>query len=206
MSTEADTQSRLGEPKQVAEAAVTAYKRRSYLGRHPLAALLVFGVSPVVSLVALMALGFLPLGACEELGHHYLASLRQFEPFASAIVPYLMSLWTVVIPCILAAILYCRLARRLGVGQRWALLSCVTLALLVAMLSCSARISALPGKSALMYGIWNPCDFLSITKLGWFVRWVFFSPRQLIQLLVPLAIGWWFIRRNRDQDKLQLAS
>ncbi len=45
--------SRLGEPEQVAEAAAIVYRRRSFLGRHPAAAFLVFGVSPVVSLIAL---------------------------------------------------------------------------------------------------------------------------------------------------------
>ena len=43
MSTEADVYSRLGKPEQVANAAVAAYRRRSFLGRHPTAAFLVFG-------------------------------------------------------------------------------------------------------------------------------------------------------------------
>ena len=54
MSTEASVSSRLGEPEQVAKAVVTAYRRRSFLGRHPTAAFLVFAVSPVVSLAALL--------------------------------------------------------------------------------------------------------------------------------------------------------
>ena len=53
MSTEASVLSRLGDPAQVAEAAVTAYRQRSFLGRHPAAALLVFGISPAASLIAL---------------------------------------------------------------------------------------------------------------------------------------------------------
>ena len=40
--------SRLGEPDQVANAAVTAYRRRSFLGRHPALKFLVFGVSPTI--------------------------------------------------------------------------------------------------------------------------------------------------------------
>jgi len=53
MSTEANVYSRLGEPAQVAKAAVTSYRRRSFIGRHPMAAFLVFAVSPVVSLIIL---------------------------------------------------------------------------------------------------------------------------------------------------------
>ena len=49
MSKAVDVVSRLGKPEQVAEAAVTAYRRRSFLGRHPTAAFLVFAVSPLVS-------------------------------------------------------------------------------------------------------------------------------------------------------------
>ena len=49
----ADAVSRLGEPEAVAEAAVTAYRRRSFFARHPVLTfplpLLVFAVSPVVS-------------------------------------------------------------------------------------------------------------------------------------------------------------
>ena len=47
---EADAISRLGEPDQVAESAVGAYRRRSFLGRHPTAAFMVFAISPVVPL------------------------------------------------------------------------------------------------------------------------------------------------------------
>ena len=48
-----NSSSRLGDPEQVADTAVAAYRRRSFLGRHPVAAFLVFGISPVVSLVVL---------------------------------------------------------------------------------------------------------------------------------------------------------
>lgn len=41
MSTEASVSSRLGEPKLVADAAITAYWRRSFLDRRPMVAFLV---------------------------------------------------------------------------------------------------------------------------------------------------------------------
>lgn len=210
MSTEANVLSRLGEPNQVAEAAVTAYRRRSFLGRHPTAAFLVFGLSPIVLLVALFALVLVGMLAfkevCERLGGdmgYLLRKLRQFEPVTSAVMPYVLSLLTVVIPTVLASILYCKLAKRLGIGKKWILLSCVALAATALFPIWSVKFSDLPGQSALRLGTWNP---QSIWQLPHFIIGSFCNPQQLLQFLIPLAIGWWFLRRTRDQGWLQWAS
>jgi hypothetical protein len=210
MSTEANVYSRLGEPKQVAEAATTTYRRRSFLGRHPAAAFLVFGVSPVALLAALFVVAFVAvLGlseVCELLGFDiqpFFASMSHFEPSASAVLPYVLSLLTIVIPCIFASILYCRLARRLGLGKKWMLLSCAILAILAAIPCCSVKLSGIPGESGLRWGVWNP---ESIKHSFHFFVWVVCQPRQLMQFLVPPAIGWWFMRRKRDNGRLQMAS
>lgn len=69
MNTEVDVSSRLGEPAQVADAAVAVYRQRRFLGRHPI---LVFGVSPVLALIVLFVAWCLGLellfGACKLLG------------------------------------------------------------------------------------------------------------------------------------------
>ena len=62
MGTEVDVSSRLGEPERVAQAAVAAYRRRSFLGRHPTAAFLVFAVSPLLMLLATMVTSLVLLG------------------------------------------------------------------------------------------------------------------------------------------------
>jgi hypothetical protein len=62
MSTQAAMCSRLGKPGQVAEAAVTAYRRRSFLGRH---LILVFAISPVVSLIVLFLASLALIGLIE---------------------------------------------------------------------------------------------------------------------------------------------
>jgi hypothetical protein len=36
--------------------------------------------------------------------------------------------------------------------------------------------------------------------------WIFCNPRSLMEFIVPLAIGWWFLRRKPDQGQLQLAT
>jgi hypothetical protein len=209
MSTEANAISRLGEPKQVAESAATIYRRRSFIGRHPTAAFLVFGVSPVVSLAALFVIAYVVVLAisevCELLGvniQHFFADMRRFEPSASVVLPYLVSLLTVVIPCIFASILYCRLARRLGLGKKWMLLSCVILAVIATIPYCSVNLSGISGESGLRWGVWNPD---SIMRLPYFIVWVVCQPRQLMQLFVPLVIGWWIVRRKHDKIRLQSA-
>ena len=200
--------SRLGEPDQVANAAVTAYQRRSFLGRHPAAAFFVFGVSPPVSLFALVAIAAGAMWvfdeACNRLGansEHLIAGWGRFGPSASVALAYLGSLLIVVIPSILASVLYCWLARRLGVGKTWMLLSCAMLAVLSALFLCTAKVSAIPGDNWLRLGINSP---QSISRLYGSFVWIILSPRQLMQFLVPLAIGWWFMRRKHGQ--LELAS
>ncbi len=207
---EADAISRLGGPEQVAEAAVTAYQQRRFFGRHPAAAFFVFGVSPPVSLFALVAIAAGAMWvfdeACNRLGansEHLIAGLGRFGPSASVALAYLGSLLIVVIPSILASVLYCWLARRLGVGKTWMLLSCAMLAVLSALFLCTAKVSGIPGENWLRLGINSP---QSISRLYGLFGWIILSPRQLMQFLVPLAIGWRFMRRKHDRDQLQLAS
>jgi hypothetical protein len=204
MSAESDVYSRLGEPSQVADAAVVAYRRRSFLGSHPVAAFLVFGLSPVVSLLALVALVIaglviLPDGWDKPL----FAGLSQFGPSASVAVAYLGSLLTVVIPSILVSILYCWLAGRSGIGRKWILLSCTILAVLAALPSCTAKVSLIPAESWMRIGLWRPD---SMGHVCYFFTWTLCRPQQLMQFLVPLAIGCWFMWRRRDHRELQVAS
>ncbi len=67
---EADAVSRLGEPDQVADTAVAAYRRRPFLGRHCWARVLVFGVCNILLIVVLMfLLKGTPLGRTPLIGH-----------------------------------------------------------------------------------------------------------------------------------------
>lgn len=112
---EADAISRLGEAEQVAEAAVVAYRRRSFLGRHPTAAFLVFAVSPVIlwlfvwSAFACLALDLntskTDRGIWLYIEHHWLCSL--IAAVCSTI----------------AGTFYGELAVWLGIGRKWTLAS-----------------------------------------------------------------------------------
>ncbi|MGO8744933.1 MAG: HAAS signaling domain-containing protein [Thermoguttaceae bacterium] len=189
--------SRLGDPEQVADTAVAAYRRRSFLGRHPVAAFLVFGISPVVSLVVLVVMSVRAFAylAGFAVGIGIVKQPDHFGVVGSAVVCLAGSLLTIVIPSILASIAYCRLTTRLGVSRKWILVSCVTLAVLA---SSTSFWRAGSGN--------HPWHFAACWSWLWLGGgWVALT-EHLVNLSVPLAIGWWFLRRKHDQGQLQLAS
>jgi hypothetical protein len=187
-----NSSSRLGKPEQVAEAAAVAYRRRSFLGRHPAAAFLVFAISPVVSFIVLFVAGCLLTGLIL-----FGVGMREMpNGIAGCALCLANSLPTVVIPSILAIILYCQLARRLGLGTTWILVSSVAIALI------ASSIGVWPGPvdhyqtlglcwSGLWHGGWG----------GWVAKIQF-----LVQLIVPLTFAWWFMRRKPGPGRLELAS
>jgi hypothetical protein len=204
MNTDASVLSRLGEANQVADAAVTAYRRQSFLGRHSAAAFLVFAVSPVLSMVVcsiLMAVGLRVVFAIAERfgGFSDEGISTQPGPIALAAAGYLFSVLFVVIPAVLASLLYCKLAKRLGIGRKWMFVSSAVLAV-TAMLpgwAVTTRLITGTGHYAVCVGLWVPglCGWTPPNSL-----------LQLLQLAVPLAIGWWFMRRQRVQGQAQLTS
>lgn len=190
MSTEAVAYSRLGKPEQVVDAAVAAYRRRSFLGRHPTAAFLVFGVSPVLTMLALFF--FTVFGAwaivstLNFVGVNVNFRPSQVGPFKATLLCWVESLLAVVIPSIIASILYCKLARRLGISRKWMVAPCAVLAAI-----------------ALVPGFYWTNDFWCLGLLG------LSSPLQLqhlVQLIGPIVTCWLFMRRIANSGRLQLAS
>jgi hypothetical protein len=196
MNTKNDFHSRLGEPDQVAQAAVVGYRRRSFLGRHPAAAFVVFGLTPLASLLALFALAFACMYAAftafEWLGLKL--NPKRFDPAASVVLPYVFSLLMVVVPASLASLFYCKLIRRLGISKRWMILSSVMLALVAILPIWTITLSDLPGQSVLRLGVGYPQD------IGHTAVMYFTSFQQWLQFLPPLLIGFWFLRRTGRQD------
>ena len=87
-----------------------------------------------------------------------------------------------VTPCGFLGIVYCRLARRSSVGRNWIWVAC-------AMLAVTAVFPGYP----IRFGAPDAYPFVNHFN-------------QFCEFVVPLAIGWWFLRRKRDQGQLQLAS
>ena len=182
MGTEADVCSRLGEPEQVAKAAVVAYRRRSFLGRHPTAAFLVFAVSPVATLIATALVVYCTFAVvCVVLWDiAFIDQLWQIET-CGFLAWGVTTLVSIVIPSILVSFLYCELAHYLGIGRKWIFAACSVLAALAGTVWWCAT----PGGSS------------SINSLNILVG--FHNPLQLVQFIIPLVIGWLFVRRKREQ-------
>jgi hypothetical protein len=112
---EANASSRLGEPEQLANAAVAAYRRRSFIGRRPLAAFLVFAVSPVIAQYVLFVV-FATVLLTIRADH----TLNWYEN------RWILTL-TILACSTFLSILYDELATRLGIGRKWTLASCAVL-------------------------------------------------------------------------------
>jgi uncharacterized membrane protein len=192
MSTETNILSRLGEPNQVADAAIQTYRLRTFFGRHPFAKFWVFAVSPVAAMFLVFVLLFLGV-----LAFYAICGINGVKNCAVGIDPtalaWAMSILTTILPAALLTILYCRWAKRFGIGQRWMLVSSGVLAVIAMLSYQSVTLSDVPGQSQLTLGFSLPPGFM-----------------QCIQLIVPLAIGFWFVRRTRkqniDNEQLQMAT
>lgn len=128
--------SRLGKPEQVADTAVAAYRRRSFLGRHPMARFLVFGLSPIVAFVAL-------LGALALTEYHI-----HWHPWGGDL--------DVLICSTLASTLYCELALRLGLGKKWFFASCGMLGVFALLMQYRIYVGVYPSVLVLLVQLAAP--------------------------------------------------
>ena len=140
----------------------------------------------------------------KQFGFDSETGLRALIPFprAQSVLLYVLSILTVVSPCILAGIFYGKLAIGLGISRKWSLLACSVLAIVAVTVRLSLKLSDLPGHSAVMWGFPIPRH---IGQLPGTILWLFGTARQVMQFLVPLAIGWWFLHRTRNHGRQQLA-
>lgn len=196
MSKEASILSRLGEPGHIADAAIVAYKRRTFFGRHPLAKFWVFGVSPMAAMLlvfVLACLGVVAIGEICEKCSVRLADKNNLGGVDPAALSWGISLFTTILPAALLTILYCGLARRFDISKKWIFASCGVLALVAMLPFQSVTLSDMPGKSLWGIGFRLPPSLL-----------------QCVQLLVPLVVGLWFVRssgkRLSPDDRLSMAA
>jgi hypothetical protein len=191
MSTETNVASRLGDPSQLAAAAIDGYRRHGFIGRHWWAAFFVFAVSPIVSLAMcffLVCCGIVAFfGICEHLNVDT-AIKNQLAGVEPAVLCWGMSALTVILPAVLLTILYGWFAKRSGIGRKWMLASCGALALLAMLPTQGVVFSDLPGNSRWMVGLSLPPT----------------SILQSVQLMVPLIVGAWLMRTmKRRQETAQ---
>jgi len=193
-----NVQQRLGEPQQLAAAAVTAYRRRSFLGRHPLATFGVFAAAPLL-LAALSSLTITGLvffcDAWDALGWNAPWHNALWLPTAESVLLVGLRLLTIVVPSVLATLVYCLLTRRLAIGRQWLILSSVLMGALAVLPMWSVKLSEIRGESWLRVGIWSPGP-----------RWWHWCPPHdflsLVQLAVPLLIACWFMQHSRMRERV----
>jgi hypothetical protein len=94
---------------------------------------------------------------------------------------YFICLALMISPCGLVSALYCKFAERFHVSRKWALVPFVVL----------AAVAILPGYYHRSMCAPNQLYLGHVEQLG--------------EFLLPLAVGWWFLRRTRDQRQLQSA-
>ncbi len=171
---------RLGSPSQVASSAAQEFRRAKFSRRHPV---LMFVLMPVLSLpilwfskIALVILLIKTLGIEEGKVDIHSTVWRS----ADAALPYLMVAMTAM-PVAIAATCFCMLARRADVNWKWLLAACGVLAIVGCAGMAQITLPTATSTGSLSFG------------LGYSAHP---SPLQMLQFLVPLAIGGWAIWRQ----------
>lgn len=177
MSKEA-LQERIGDTEELAEAAVSEYRKRTVFGRHPV---LTFVVGPVPLMVVGWVLFLVVAFALFKGLHLVLGSSFDVEGQPVSQWPPLM-VWLAgalhgagrFVPPAIVALVFWRLASRAGLSWRWSLGACAIVALLAGMYTSQMDLPVESGRGRLMIGL----------GLSWWP-----SAAQLAQLAVPAAIG-----------------
>jgi hypothetical protein len=109
----------------------------------------------------------------------------QLSSFGRGALPYVLPALTIVIPAAVLTAAYYVLARYLGIGRGWTLVSCLVLSVLAGLSICDVHLSDMPGHNQLTLGL----------GFGTGQLW------RLSQALAPLALGLWLFRRGRDTGR-----
>jgi hypothetical protein len=184
--TEFNANARMGETQIVAAAALAAYRRRGFFGRHPVVAFLAFAVSPLLAFLILMQIGLLALSViCWSLGLVDNDGLHLGA--VKAVINYVVPLAVIAVPSMLLAFFYCSLARRTVVGKKWMLVACGALVVISSATFCQLE----------FYGA---SDHGQLT--------LFFGVRygiQIVQFFIAAAFSWWLIRRSEGREPYSAA-
>ncbi|MGD9127281.1 MAG: hypothetical protein PVH19_07855 [Planctomycetia bacterium] len=192
MRNENDCAEQLGDPAQVADAAVVAYRKRTFFGRHPIAKFLAFGVSPLPAMLLTLILNAIFLGLLSQFLEYINVDMyltRFFQKLDPNALKWMAAIFTLVLPTMLLAILYCRWARRSKVNKKWMLISCGIFSFLSLHLVYLVKISEVAGESQLCIGAGFGTQIL-----------LHLSFLQLTQMLGPLAVGLWYALRTKKKQ------
>ena len=182
-----DITSRLGEPNQLADRAVSQYQRRTFAGRHPI---VMFLLAPIpLTIVAWIATFALAIGGMELAKwatSYESATSTNAERYSTATIvgAYAFLYGAILVPPIALALFFVRMSRISLRSWPWALASCLLIALLTGMLQSSLGFPSGEVKGHLTLGL----------GMG---PHLFVSPIALMQFGVPLAFGLFALWRAR---------
>jgi hypothetical protein len=166
---------RLGTPGHVAASAAGEYRKARFSRRHPL---LMFVVLPLVALPLLWVASVVSIILTVKLlgiETGKVSTDQSVWQWANAAVPYLV-VGLMVIPVALAATYFCYLARRAGVSWKWSLAACGLLAVLGGAAMTQFALPTEHSQGSLSFGFGVSAHP---------------SASQMLQFLLPLAIGGW---------------
>lgn len=192
MNSEEEAILRLGDPEQVARATAGQYRRRTFLGRHPIIAFLTFAVSPVFSFVLLAALEIFAVVESLNLVSSFITAIFHLQDDASGRIPpgieiglrIGMPLLFIIVPSAVLMLVYGRLARRTPYARRWLLVSCGVISAIASAPIFSVGFNEKMARSFVGAGVYWP-------RL----------PMQFVQLAIPLALGCWLLWRQRVREQ-----
>jgi hypothetical protein len=177
---------RLGAPAALADSIVSAYRARTFCGRHPI---LTFVVAPI-PLVILAWIGVVLIFTLLDWVGEWLgvAAWTEGKPLAEWPV---FAVWCVLsfyyvlmfAPFALVSAVLCRLARRAGRSSKWVLVGCLLVGLLAASVSYGCKLPDAPGTGSITIA------WLLYPAPGQPLLHRLSFTQQLLQFAVPLGIG-----------------
>jgi len=174
--------SRLGRPDVLVAAALANRRPASVFGRHPIWS---FVVAPIpLAILGWIAFAVAAFGALDLVGwlfgERYAIEGRAVADWPAGLVFAVQSVtvgFRFVPPAATVALL-CWCGHRAGVSGRWTLTACVLVSLVAALVVAKVQLPREPGQGAFLLGLGFPAN-----------QWI-----NLVQLLVPLAVGAAFLR------------
>lgn len=167
---------RLGTPEQLAGVAAAEHRRRTFVGRHPIATFL---VAPIPLAIGLIVAGVVSVAAVGSLMPD--EAMHSESGIAVAAAGLATVSWALrLLPFALLAFAFSRVAFRTGCGWRWGFAAAVVLAAFAAVFAVDYQVpTAAPDSGRFSMGLALPI-----------------RPVQAVQFLAPIAIAAWLARRH----------
>ncbi len=172
---------RLGSPAELADAAWENHVAGSYFGRHPVIGFVALPIPITILGWALMVMAAVLLFRLGDWLEAPAGTSVVAWPAAVYYLAVLLDLAVRIVPPALAAFLYGSWAHETARGWKWHLAACLLVAVVAGLYHSSLQFPLTPGTGHWQIGFGAPG-----------------GRDQLLQLMIPLAVGFWSIYRTRS--------